>query len=220
MNNDVFINCLFDEDYRDCFEAMIFALVFASFSPRCALEESYSGDIRFDKLCRMIQSSDTTIHDLSRVELGSSGLPRFNMPLELGLTLGAKRFGSGAQAQKRVLIMVGKPFDMPRYMSDLGGNDPFPHGSRPKEVVRGVRDFLYTAPDGKMLPGSTHLHDLLGAFKRRSSDIATILKLTRNEVHPLRNYRNFMQIVWAFKEQITAVPGEPAKPPSKRRRRP
>jgi hypothetical protein len=34
-------------------------------------------------LAAMIGESDWGIHDLSRVELGAGGLPRFNMPMEL-----------------------------------------------------------------------------------------------------------------------------------------
>jgi len=36
---------------------------------------------------------DSVYHDISRTELNEHSLPRFNMPLELGLFLGASRFG-------------------------------------------------------------------------------------------------------------------------------
>ena len=78
MNEHVFINCPFDEEYRDCFEAILFTLTYiAGYSARSALEEDDSGDIRFEKLCRLIETCDTTLHDLSRVEVSTSGLPRF-----------------------------------------------------------------------------------------------------------------------------------------------
>jgi hypothetical protein len=43
----------------------------------------------------MIGECDYGIHDLSRVEVDAGGIPRFNMPMELGLHLGARLFGSG-----------------------------------------------------------------------------------------------------------------------------
>ena len=92
------------------------------------------------------------------------------MPLELGLALGARRFGSDEQRKKRFLIMVGKPFDMPKYMSDLAGNDPKSHQAEANRVVRIVRDFLRTTPDGAVLP-ATHLNELLLDCKRCSTAI-------------------------------------------------
>ena len=45
---------------------------------------------RLDAIIGLIEASDLSIHDLSRVEL-SRGIPRFNMPLELGQYLGGSR---------------------------------------------------------------------------------------------------------------------------------
>ena len=78
-NGDVFINCPFDDDYLPCFEALLFAITISGYRVRCALEESDGGDIRFSKLCRLIEDSDNTIHDLSRTEVGALGLPRWGL---------------------------------------------------------------------------------------------------------------------------------------------
>ena len=49
------------------------------------------------------------IHDISRTELDKkTSLPRFNMPFELGLFLGAKKFGAFDQSKKRTLILDKK----------------------------------------------------------------------------------------------------------------
>ena len=216
MNNNVFINCPFDEAYRDCFEAILFTVTIAGYSAHCALEEGDSGDIRFDKLCRLILKSDLTIHDLSRTELGRTGLPRFNMPLELGLTLGAKRFGPEPQTAKRLLIMVAKPFEMPQYLSDLGGNDPQSHASKPDEVVRIVRDYLHETPDGEMLPGPSHLQALFATFRRNLPSMAKRSLLRASEAHPFGSYRNYMGLLRPFVEGIRNMPGR--QPPSRKRR--
>ncbi len=57
------------------------------FPPR-ALNHSDNGEARFLKILAMITGCDLSNQDLSRVEPDAgSGLPRFNMPLELGADL-------------------------------------------------------------------------------------------------------------------------------------
>jgi hypothetical protein len=90
----VFINCPFDREYWPTFEAVVFTVLACGFTPRCALEEIDSGAVRLTKIQRLIGGSRFGIHELSRVELTAvNNLPRFNMPFELGLDIGAKTFG-------------------------------------------------------------------------------------------------------------------------------
>ena len=128
------------------------------YAPRCALEENDAGDIRFDKLCRLIDVCDHSIHDLSRTESNADGLARFNMPFELGLLMGARRFGDGRQKTKRALIMVARNYTLPTYSSDLAGNDPMAHDGDAKAVVQIARDALHHDPSGLQLPGAAHNH--------------------------------------------------------------
>ena len=87
---DVFINCPFSPDYHGYFEAIVFAVARSGFTARCARENDDGGEVRFEKICRIIAESRYGIHDISKTEPDpGSGLPRFNMPLELGLFLGA-----------------------------------------------------------------------------------------------------------------------------------
>ena len=49
-----------------------------------------SNETRIDKIARIIRESRLSVHDISRVELdAASDLPRFNMPFECGLAMGA-----------------------------------------------------------------------------------------------------------------------------------
>jgi hypothetical protein len=98
--SNVFINCPFDDDYKASFEALIFCVTTSGYRVRCALEENNAADIRLEKLYRLIKESGKSIHDLSRVDLGSNGLPRFNMPFELGLFMGASKFGGKSHRQR------------------------------------------------------------------------------------------------------------------------
>jgi len=120
-NRNVFVNCPFDADFRPCFEALLFTIAASGYKVRCALEDSDGANIRFDKLRRLIRESRRTIHDLSRIELSENALPRFNMPFELGLAIGAKYFGGPKLRRNSALIMVRKDYVLNAYLSDLGG---------------------------------------------------------------------------------------------------
>ncbi len=204
-NSNVIINYPFDDDYLPCFEALLFATTISDYRVRCALEDDGGGDIRFDKLCRLIADCDHTIHDLSRTQLGDTGLPRFNMPFELGLMMGAKRFGAKQQRQKRACIMVAESFVLPRYLSDIAGNDPAVHSNQPKNIIRIVRDHLHYDPKGRTLPGAQHFNDLLDTFRADLPKLATNARLTADEVHARRGYRNYMDMLRAFREALPAI---------------
>src|SRR5208283_2479856 len=117
---DVFINCPFSADYQEFFEAMAFAVVRSGFTPRCARENDDGGEVRIDKIYRIIAESRYGIHDISKTEPDpGSGLPRFNMSLELGLFLGARKFGSKKHAQKKGLILDRDLRRYQNFISDI-----------------------------------------------------------------------------------------------------
>lgn len=106
-NTNTFINCPFDEDYKALHEALVFAVHDCGYVARSAQEFDDSSVIRIQKIYALIKNARYGIHDLSRTELDSlHGLPRFNMPLELGLFLGAKEFGGKAQKNKMCLVLL------------------------------------------------------------------------------------------------------------------
>ena len=152
--DDVFINCPFDADYAATFEALIFAVYACGFRPRSALELSDASQTRIDKLYGLIEECRYGIHDLSRTELDSaSGLPRFNMPLELGIFLGAKRFGAGPQKFKRCLVLDVEPYRYQRFISDLSGMDITAHAGDSRRAIGCARDWLANV-SRRRLPGT------------------------------------------------------------------
>ncbi len=44
-NNNVFINCPFDSDYKHLFDAMVFAIHDCGFIARCTLEEEDASEV-------------------------------------------------------------------------------------------------------------------------------------------------------------------------------
>jgi hypothetical protein len=107
------------------------------------LEDDDAGEVRLTKIQRIIEECRYGINDLSTVTLDTvTGLPRFNMPLELGLFLGCKRFGAKNQTNKRTLILDSEQYRYRQFISDISGQDIRAHGGDPGRAVRGVRDWL------------------------------------------------------------------------------
>jgi hypothetical protein len=198
---NVFLNCPFDDAYKPSFEAVLFTLTASGYRVRCALEENDTGDVRFVKLCRLIRECNKSIHDLSRTDLGSTGMPRFNMPFELGLYLGAQRFGGPAHKKKTSLVMVTEPFRLPIYLSDLAGNDPEAHHGEVDDVTRLVRKYLHKRPDGAPLPGATRIIKEFNRFKASLPELAEALELEPDEIDPFQNYRVYIDILTEFLKQ-------------------
>jgi hypothetical protein len=104
--NSVFLNVPFDIRYKHLFDAAVFAIYDCGFVVRCAREDEDSSEIRVEKIYELIAKSKYGIHDISRVTLDwKNRLPRFNMPLELGFWLGAKRYGNRNDRVKRALVL-------------------------------------------------------------------------------------------------------------------
>ncbi len=141
-SRQVFLNCPFDDGYRPIYEAIIFAVLHCGFVIRCARERDDSGETRIGKIVEIIRESQFGIHDISRVECDEvNGLPRFNMPLELGLFLGAKSFsGEKQQKRKRCLILDSEPYRYQKFISDIAGQDIRSHGGVPLEALKQTRN--------------------------------------------------------------------------------
>jgi hypothetical protein len=113
----VFLNCPFDDQYKPLFEALVFTIHACGFTARCALEDGGSEAVRLQRIIKMIQTCQLGIHDLSRVDTQGQ-LPRFNMPFELGLFIGAKTFGDVRQHRKKFLVLEGERYQYKRFISD------------------------------------------------------------------------------------------------------
>ena len=71
-NDNVFINCPFDPEYRHIFDAVVFTIYDCGFVARCSLEEDASGEARFTKILDIVSECRYGIHDISRTELETS----------------------------------------------------------------------------------------------------------------------------------------------------
>jgi hypothetical protein len=179
---NVFINCPFDAAYGPIFEAIVFAVHQAGFRPKCARERLDSSQVRLQKILELISQSRFSIHDVSRTELDvASTLPRFNMPLELGIDLGCKAFSRRHQ-HKSLLIFDSEQYRFQKFISDLGGQDIHQHSNDPRIAVTRVRDWLRTESGREDILGGTVIYNRYLTFRSELPRICTDLKLDVNDL--------------------------------------
>ena len=68
-DTSVFVNCPFDDAYRDLFQAVVFAVHDCGYVAHCALEFQDGSQVRIDKISQLIEECRLGIHDISRTEL-------------------------------------------------------------------------------------------------------------------------------------------------------
>lgn len=194
---NVFINCPFDFRYKPLLEAVIFAVQVTGFQPRCALEAINAGQGRLERIMDIIAECRYGVHDISRTELSSEGLPRFNMPLELGIDLGCRRYGRGELAEKNLLIMDREQYRYQRFLSDIAGQDLVGHSDSPEELVRCIRDWLSAEPGFSMIPGGQHIYKRYRAFRSGLSDLCERMRLDPGQL----TFGDFSSVVKIWLEE-------------------
>jgi hypothetical protein len=187
----VFINCPFDDAYRPLFRAACFTILACGYTPRCALDYSDSGAVRFTEIVKIITACGLSIHDISRVQLDQhSQLPRFNMPLELGADLGLRLEGPASQRTRKILILDTESHRYDKTLSDISGMDIEAHGDQPARVIKHVRDWLNAnrREGAPVLPGAAAITADHAAYLKIAPDIIAELRLDPHDDLPHRDY--------------------------------
>jgi hypothetical protein len=205
------VNCPFDAEYQRLFHALVFTIHDCGFWARCALELEDSGEERIRKIKRIIRDCRYGIHDISRVELDRvNHLPRFNMPLELGLFLGAQEYGMGEQNRKRSLVLDTEQYRYQKFCSDIAGQDIRAHEGQPARLIAAVRAMLSTALDGKgRMPGPATIRNRFARFR---ADLPAISR----ELHVRVSELQFVEYRGMVEEWLSRNPLQnacPAPPP-------
>jgi hypothetical protein len=181
-DRNVFINCPFDSAYAPIFEALVFAVQDAGFRATCARERLDSSQVRLQKIIELISNARFSIHDVSRTELDdANALPRFNMPLELGIDLGCKTF-SGRHKDKSLLIFDSEKYRFQKYMSDLSGQDVHQHSNNPQLAVTRVRDWLRVESGRGNIPGGAVIYRRYETFRGDLPQMCARLNLDVNDL--------------------------------------
>jgi hypothetical protein len=194
---NVFINCPFDNPYRPLFEAIVFTVQDCGFIARCALEVSDSSQVRIDKIFQVISECKYGIHDISRTDLDNTHrLPRFNMPLELGIFLGAKRFGTRNQKHKLCLVLDQEQYRYQKFCSDIAGQDISAHNGDPDKAIRLVRDWLNDSISDEMIPSGSKIANRYHLFE----DDLPLYSETFKKIQQELTFIDFRNLVIAWLE--------------------
>jgi hypothetical protein len=132
--NAVFLNIPYDEEFSSLYVAYVVGLCMLGLVPHLATEIP-GGERRLNRIIQLIQSCRYSIHDLSRVEMNvaSSATPRFNMPLELGMTITWQFLNP---EQHTWFVCESESYRLQRSASDLNGTDPYIHDGTVEGVFR------------------------------------------------------------------------------------
>lgn len=179
---DVFINCPFDAEYKPIFNAIVYTVVRSGYRFRCALETDDAAQNRLGKIIKIVGECRYAVHDISRTETeGEPPLPRFNMPLELGLWLGSHHLGRDDQAGKQCIIFDSEPYRYLRFISDISGQDIHTHGCDVPTLIAELAAWLRHLPGGIQVGGGQSI---------------------------LREYRSFEAMLPALCSEKDMTPGE------------
>ena len=128
--------------------------------PRIAKERSNAGEPRVEKILELVASSKYSVHDLSRCQAREEDeYYRLNMPFELGIDFGCRRFGGERLSKKVILVLEEERFRYQAAISDLAGNDIEAHHGDYVVAVRKVRNWLSGIGGFQRISGARVLAD-------------------------------------------------------------
>ena len=131
---------------------------------------------------KIIKNCKYGIHDISRTTLDSKNkLPRFNMPLELGLFLSAKKFGQNNQKKKNCIILDKEQYRYQKFISDIAGMDIKAHDSQIRRVISIMRNWL-SSYSNELIPSGSRINTRYSDFLRQLPQQAKDLNMTMSEL--------------------------------------
>jgi hypothetical protein len=165
--NAVFLNIPYDEEFHSLYIAYIVGLFQLGLVPHLA-SEIPGGDRRLNRIIQLIQGCRYSIHDLSRVEVSvaPSATPRFNMPLELGMTITWQILNPD---QHTWFVCESENRRIQRSASDLDGTDPYIHDGTVEGVFRELRNAFRR-------DGSPSVPRMLNVYRLVDSRLNSIFK--------------------------------------------
>ena len=137
-NQCVFINLAYDETLQDIFVAYLTGVVSLGWTPRAAIETYDTAKSRLQRIYALITQCRYSFHDLSFVALdGKSFLPRFNMPLELGIAI-VEHYRTEGRLRHEWFAFDSEAYRLQRSTSDLNGYEALIHNGTAEGVLRAL----------------------------------------------------------------------------------
>lgn len=104
------------------------------------------------------------------------------MPLELGIFLGAKRFGEEQQKKKQCLALDSEPNRYDLFISDISGQDIQTHNNDPCQLTEVVRNWLRNASGRKGIPDGDFIYKRYQEFRQDLPKMAEMCNLNANKL--------------------------------------
>jgi len=164
----VFINCPYDPDYKNVFEAIVFTLLCYGMWPRWA-DDGSRAVTRLDRIVYPLRASLFSIHDLSRCKgEGDENLARMNMPLELGMALEqAYHPLNDPHRDHRCIVLVPSKSSYWQAVSDLNAFDLLRYDGSPEDMVSQLGNFLKISAQRVEAPPVVSIQTALKDWTRR-----------------------------------------------------
>lgn len=158
----VFLNIPYDLQFQDLYIAYIVGLTQLGMDVTATL--AHPNQDRLAKIIELIEKCKFSIHDLSRIE-SSKGIPRFNMPLELGIAL-----YRSTKATHDVYVFESKAFRAQRSTSDINKLDPRIHAGTTQGVMSALLSIFWQPDNTPTVP------EMLRSFKAVKAKLPELLK--------------------------------------------
>ena len=202
FDTNVFINCPFDADYIDILRPILFCVLALGFEPRIAFERANSAEARIDKIVELINESKFGVHDISRLMAKRKGeYFRLNMPFELGIDYGCRKFKGPPWDSKKILILEAEKYRYQAAISDLSGSDIAMHKNEPVIACTEVRNWL-ARELGNTTPGPTAVWARFNDFMAWNYDSLTARGYSDKDIAD----QPIDELIRCMKEWITANP--------------
>ncbi len=149
MAESVFLNIPYDKRFERLCVAYVVGLTTLGLTPRSAQAVS-NGRARLGKIIDLIDECPYSIHDLSRVQTSQTRkVPRFNMPLELGLFL---YHAAKSPDAHKVYIFEQKLYRVQDSTSDLNAFDIYIHKGTEQGVMVELRNIFVRQSEQSTVP--------------------------------------------------------------------
>lgn len=189
IDNAIFINCPFDNEYLPLLRALLFVAKFYGLDVKIASLELDSKSNRLTRIISLMKEAKYSVHDLSRMKSDKEGeYYRMNMPFELGLDYGISDEGNV------FLIFENEAYELKKALSDINGWDVRPHNNEPERLVSEFRRWIVAnreLPENVKDYSPSDIWYKYNDFYASFSDHMTMHKMKDDEVS-VREYMNFI----------------------------
>jgi hypothetical protein len=121
-----------------------------------------------------------------------------NMPFELGVEYGSRRFGPGRLKSKRCLVLEKDAHDFQKAISDLAGIDIKRHNDKPADIVRATRDWFVETVGLRGVPSATRIWNRFTEFALDFYEARVDDGFSDDDLNmmPVPEYIHFIQAWW------------------------